>query len=239
MGRRFSEIKNSNLSSTDRKLGRVTDLLFEDNNWSIRYLVVNLGSLLTNRDVLIAPAAIASYDLATNTIATILTSQQAIGSPELDSDRPISREYEQSLVDYYGWPIYWFGRDIQMKPQVLSRLASDDVTDAVNEESASNLRSATEICGYEIQSQNGLAGVLRDLVVNLSSWTIDFATAELQPWIPRDGAVFSTKWISQVDWASQHINVDVSEAVLERFNPPIDQAAIVGGPLSARLLRTT
>ena len=33
--------------------------------------------------------------------------QQVKDSPEIASDRPVSRQMETNLYDYYGWSPYW------------------------------------------------------------------------------------------------------------------------------------
>jgi hypothetical protein len=121
MRKRFSDIRNTELFSADdmglRSIGRVIDLLIEDESWNVRYLVVSTDSPLS-RTVLISPSAIHTFDFESHSMVTTLTAQQIVESPLIDSDQPISREYEQALVDYYGWPIYWFGRTF-VKAQVL------------------------------------------------------------------------------------------------------------------------
>ena len=39
--------------------------------------------------------------------AVKLTKQQIKDSPEIDTDRPVSRQMETSVYDYYGWSPYW------------------------------------------------------------------------------------------------------------------------------------
>ena len=33
--------------------------------------------------------------------------QQVKDSPDIDTDRPVSRQMETSVYDYYGWSPYW------------------------------------------------------------------------------------------------------------------------------------
>ena len=47
MNARFSEIKNVELFATDQSIGKVVDLLIEDKNWKVRYLVIDI---LDSRD---------------------------------------------------------------------------------------------------------------------------------------------------------------------------------------------
>jgi len=38
-----------------------------------------------------------------------LTKKQIEDSPSLDSDKPVSRQFEGAYYGYYGWPVYWSG----------------------------------------------------------------------------------------------------------------------------------
>lgn len=237
---RFSDIKDTKIfASGDAALnpiGIVDDLLIEDGSWNVRYLAVTTNVPLTRR-VLLSPVAIDRFDHASKSIATTLTAQQVVDSPPLNCDQPISRQYEEALVDYFGWPIYWFGRTI-LKPQTLEAMAASDAMSSVDETSCTNLRSAAEICGYQIQTHNGVAGVMNDLVIQLDAWTVDFATADSKSWLPSESSMFSTNWIRQIDWYSQNVAIDLSKSALEPVTGRDQQPAITGEPLSARPFRT-
>lgn len=214
MRKRFSDIKNASLFTSDdhglNAIGKVVDLLVESDGWTVRYLVVSTTAPLSRR-VLIAPAAIRGCHFESDSISTSLTSQQVINSPLLKEDQPVSRQYEQALVDYYGWPIYWFGRTV-MNTRAMEAISSNHATKDVDETNETSLRSALEICGYRIQSQNGPAGIMKDLVIGIDSWTIELATAEPRSWVPTDSSMFPTSSISKVDWSQQQVWVDLRQA---------------------------
>ncbi len=239
MRKRFSDIKNLKLftagDSSLRPVGEVIDLLIEDGTWNVRYLVVSTDVPLC-RHVLISPAAIRTLDFKSKSIATMLTTQQVVDSPSTDSDRPISRQYEQALVDYYGWPIYWLGRAV-LKPQTLEAAASGDFADSVDETKESNLRSASEICGYQIQSHQGPVGVMNDLVVQVNSWMVDHATAESTTWLSNESSMFSTSRIQQVNWSNRNVKVDLSEPSIEPAAKKRSVPAITGETYSSQPLR--
>lgn len=240
MHKRFSEIKSTNLFTADNAglapIGKVVDLLVEETAWNIRYLVVATNPPLTQK-VLISPAAVHEFDPQTNSIPTMLTTQQVIESPPINCDQAISREYELALVDYYGWPIYWFGRAL-LRPQTLQSLAPEGAAESVESNPESNLRSADEICGYQIESQDGPAGVMGDLVVHMEAWKVDFATADANSWLPKESSMFSTRWVSQLDWQARKVIVDLTRAALEPIPVESSSPPITGEPLSARPFRT-
>ena len=214
MNARFSEIKNVELFATDQSIGKVVDLLIEDKNWKVRYLVVDIldNASATSNRVLISPAAISKVALEDRSIICSLDSQRVKASPTLDAAKSVSRKHELALVEHYGWPIYWLGQTI-LPPQTLDRLAGDTEPTA-EKDGDSNLRSAVEICGYQIRSRNGKAGVMNDLVVNTRTWNVINAVAESSTWLPLESSMFSTKHVQTVNWSQREITVDLSREAL-------------------------
>ena len=62
MMRNVKDLRGYAIRATDGVLGTVDDFYFDDEDWSIRYLVVDTGRWLSGRKVLISPIAIDSPD---------------------------------------------------------------------------------------------------------------------------------------------------------------------------------
>ena len=240
MRKRFSEIIGSKFYTVDnaglQSIGKVTDLLIEDGTWNVRYLVVSTVVSLSSH-VLISPAAIQKFDFNIKSIVTALTSQRVVDSPPLAADQPISRRQEQALVDYYGWPIYWLGQVVS-KSKISKSAAAENASNAADEKRHSNLRSAKQFCGYRVQSQNGSAGTMRDLVIDMESWTVVYATADTRSWLPKESPMFSTSWINDVDWLARSVLVDLSKAAINHESFCQDFPTITGQPHSTHRFRT-
>ncbi|QEG24665.1 PRC-barrel domain-containing protein [Mariniblastus fucicola] len=212
MQQRFSDIKNCKLFTTDGVIGKVTDLLVEDDEWIVRYLVVDIQSPISSRRILIAPAAIEGVNIENNMIATILSAQQVMQSPLLDDDQPACRRYEEALVEYYGWPVYWLGRAV-LPARSMDKLANDEATSFVDENGSTNLRSAKEICGYRIKSGDDSVGSIQDLVVKMNSWIVSFAMADPRTWSQDQPSMFSTSQIESVHWSNREVVVKLAKDV--------------------------
>src|ERR1035441_9451247 len=52
-------LKGYKLDSLNGEIGKVRDFYFDDEHWTIRYLVADTGNWLTGRQVLISPYALA------------------------------------------------------------------------------------------------------------------------------------------------------------------------------------
>ena len=215
MKARFSEIKNSQLRAVDGPIGNIVDVLLEDEHWMIRYLVVSVqeSSTVQPKQVLISPSAISNLDLESGVVNCNLDLKDVNSSPLLDDDQPISRQHEEALVEHYGWPVYWLGR-IVLPAQQLDALAGDDDALSVNENGDANLRSAAEICGYQIRSKNGRAGTMNDLVIDLEQWSVNNGVAESSTWLPSESSMFWISHVDSVDWSKREIIVDLSKEAL-------------------------
>ena len=50
------------IHATDGEIGKVEDVYFDDNQWTIRYIVVRTGSWLFGREVLLSPIVLEQVD---------------------------------------------------------------------------------------------------------------------------------------------------------------------------------
>src|ERR1700734_932144 len=98
-----SVIKGYAIAASDGRLGTVGDFLFDDASWLVRWLVVDTGNWLSGRKVLLPPCALGRLYTNNRVLAVKLTKQQVKDSPEIDTDRPVSRQMESNVYDYYGW----------------------------------------------------------------------------------------------------------------------------------------
>ncbi|MGA3268849.1 MAG: PRC-barrel domain-containing protein [Verrucomicrobiota bacterium] len=97
------------LDSLDGEIGKINEFYFDDRHWTIRYLVADTGNWLTGRQVLISPYALRDVNGEQQHIAVNLTKKQIEDSPSLDSDKPVSHQFEQAYYGFYGLPTYWGG----------------------------------------------------------------------------------------------------------------------------------
>ena len=58
MKRNIKSLTGFTMGATDGEIGKVKEFYFDDETWTIRYLIVETGSWLNHRKVLIAPEAL-------------------------------------------------------------------------------------------------------------------------------------------------------------------------------------
>src|SRR5271166_7199683 len=101
MLRSIKQLYGEKLRASDGEIGHVNDFYFDDQKWVVRYAVVDTGSWLSGRQVLIAPHAFGNLDQHRSLLLVNLTRQQIEYSPSIESHKPVSRQYEEEYSRYY------------------------------------------------------------------------------------------------------------------------------------------
>lgn len=152
------------VDSEGHKLGKIKDLLFDDREWKIRYLVVDTGTWLHDRLVLITPdqTHLTKEALDNRKIPSTLTKTTIEGCPPLSVDAPVSRRYEAEMASYYGRSPYWMDSSVwgmadagALVPPSPERQAEHE--QAMEEIDRCHVRSAKEMMGYEVVAANDVS----------------------------------------------------------------------------------
>lgn len=109
--RSYKEVKGYHIQASDGEIGHVEDFIVDDATWVFRYMVVDTRKWLPGRKVLISLGWVTSVDWFENAVTVDLGVEMVKSSPKYDPSKPINREYETVLYDYYGRPRYWDDED--------------------------------------------------------------------------------------------------------------------------------
>ena len=144
------------LDALDGEIGKVKEFYFDDRDWTIRYLVVETGSWLIGRQVLISPYALVSVNKGEQNIAVNLTKKQIEDSPSLESDKPVSHQFEEAYYGHYGWPMYW-GGPYAWGPYPFIERDSEKWKENTQDEKKgdAHLRSTYAVSGHHFQALDG------------------------------------------------------------------------------------
>ena len=213
--------------------GKITDLYFEEENWTVRYAVVDTGGWLTGRKVLISPASFLPLVWEKKVIPVELTKRQIENSPDVDLAQTVSQQALAELHAYYGWPAYWAGSvpmgsahaGAYTAPAAAQEYARGEgrapVTRPEREEWQPHLHSAREVIGYGIRAEDGGIGNASDLFVEEESWIIRYLLVDTQPWWPGKHVIVSVDWVTGLDWAEGEFQVNVTKDKI-RNSPEYD-----------------
>ena len=91
-------LTHSLVTATDGDIGKVKAAFFDDQWWTIRYLVIDTRKWWPGgKKVLIACHCIDRIDWATNTVHVKLTRDQVKNSLQFEKELPVVRDYEERL----------------------------------------------------------------------------------------------------------------------------------------------
>ena len=230
-------LKGFKLGGIDGEIGKVRDLYFDDRHWTVRYLVADTGAWLTRRQVLISPYALGSIEKEAKTIEISLTREQIENSPPLDSDKPVSRQFEDDYYAHFGWPTYWGGPNPWGNQPYLVRDREKWGTVSKGEKAWDpNLRSTQAVDGYHIQATDGELGHVEDFIVDDESWTIRYLVVGTLNWWPGKKVLISPHWIDRVSWSESKVFVKLSRESV-RLSPEFTEEFLVTRDYEERLHR--
>jgi len=213
---RTKTLNGYKLNSLDGELGDVIELYFDDKHWTIRYLVVDTGNWLTDRQVLISPYAFGNVNKENKNISINLTKQQIEDSPPLDSKKPVSRQFENSYYSYYGWPMYYSG-SYMWGPSPYINLNYDKFLESTEEEELwdPNLRSTKDVIDHHIQAKDGEIGHVEDYVIDDKTWAIRYMIVNVHNWLPGKKVLISTHWIDDINWNELKVVINLSREAIK------------------------
>ena len=99
----------------DGEIGRCKDFLFDDEKWTIRYMVADTRKWLPGRKVLISPMSLGAVDWSSRHFQVELTRRQVEDSPPLEEDAPVSRQYEM-IYAFFRHPVLLGRNECMGKP---------------------------------------------------------------------------------------------------------------------------
>jgi len=210
--------------ATDGDIGKVDDFLFDDIAWIIRYLVVDTGSWLSNRKVLVSFDALGQPDWSLRELPLNIDSDQVKNSPLLEENEPVSLRYQMELHEYYKWAPYW--EDSSYKASAGTHPTVGPLEQNVEDQADLHLRSTNEVLGYHIQALDGEIGHVEDYIVEDENWIIRYVVVDTRNWLPGRKVLVSPLWVENVSWSAGKVYVDLSREVI-KDGPEFDSRAVV------------
>jgi uncharacterized protein YrrD len=229
------DLTGCELVSPDGALGTVREVYFDDRQWVVRHLVVDTGGWLSGKQVLISPHAVKTLDSPHRQLHVSLSRQQVEAAPGLETDRPVSRQYEAAAYDHYGYPPYWGGSGLwgmldmplggTIAPYTMP--AEPGATTAAAREQAAaehatadpHLRSSAEVTGYDAGARDGDIGHVHDFLFDPDSWQLQLVVVDTHNWLPDRLVLVPPSWVSQVDATERRVGLRVSRQAV-KDSPP-------------------
>lgn len=235
------------ITASDGSLGTVSDFLFDDASWRVRWLVVDTGNWLSGRKVLLPPSALARPDPKNREFSVKLTMQQIKDSPQIDADRSVSRQMETQVYDYYGWSPYW-GSGFNMggygympaamvtAPYLGAMREEDALADAQRNRDDPHLRSIAAITGYHIHATDGEIGHVEDFLIEDADWSVRYLVVDTKNWWPAKKVLISPWSAADIDWTDKLVNINCDRQTV-KDSPAYDALTTVDKAYEDSLLK--
>ena len=235
-------LKNYKLKCLDGEIGKVKEFYFDDHNWTIRYLIADTGNWLVGRQVLISPYALDGVNNEDQYIIINLTKNQIENSPSLDSDKPVSRQYEEDYYTYYEWPVYWgdpnIGGTCGLSPIIVSGQGQNQekLMESTQGDKGwdTHLRSTHGVSGYTIQATDGEIGHVEDFIIDHETLEIRYLVIATMNWWPGKKILVSPKWIERVSWNESKVFVNLLRETIKQ-SPEYTEESLITRDYESKL----
>lgn len=226
----LKELEGFAIHASDGNVGETTEFYFDDEQWAVRYLVVETGAWLSSKKVLLSPMAIENIDWTKRELRVAISKSQVKDSPNIDTHKPVSRQHELDYLGYYGYPLYWgntglwggYPSPYLMSPEHQSIVESTIVADAEvpyvaphNSSSDHHLRSNIAVMNYHIEATDGEIGHLQGMLIDPETWAIRYLIINTSNWWLGHSVLVAPEWIKEVSWPSSKVHVDMTQAQIQ------------------------
>jgi sporulation protein YlmC with PRC-barrel domain len=226
MLRSVKNLEGLSIAATDGIIGKVKDFYFDDDAWVIRYLVVATSAWLDCREVLVSPISLGQPDWGGSILPASISKQQIKNSPSIDTDKPISRQYEKSYLGHYGYAYYWGGvnhwGENYYPGNALTGLGGQDydgyrgyLKSPSADHGDAHLRSCNAVEGYHICATDGEVGHVDGFVVDDLTWSVRYLIVNTSNWWMGHRVLLSPEWIRQVSWPESSVDFSLNRQTIK------------------------
>jgi len=201
------ELRGYTIRATNGEIGKVYEFYFDDEEWTVDYLVAYIGSWISGRVILIPRGVLGQPDSDSQILPVILTKKQVENGPDVDTQKPVHLQRQSRLPR--DWPAYWGGGRLMIAGAFngYSYKKVKKEPSVADQEENLHLRSTREVVGYRIQTSNGKLGHVSDFVVDDRTWTVCSTVIKTRNWLPGRKVVLPTDCIDEIRWSEYRVLV--------------------------------
>ena len=219
MLQRLNRLSGGAVHAVDGDVGSIQDFYFDDDTWTVRYLVVDTGKWLPGRRVLIPLWALHAPEWTEARIPVRLTRDEVKHSPDVNTHKPVSRATEAAALAYYGYPFYWSGPALwgpAVSPGPIAAMPRPVTAPIVKDDRDTHLRSCREVTGYHIHARDGEIGHVDDFVIDGETWRIDHLLVDTSNWIGGRSILLSPTSIEGISLPQRQVQVALTREAVAR-----------------------
>lgn len=203
MLRSLHSLEGLTVLATDGKAGHLESVHFDDETWTVRYLVVETGGLIHHDRFLVPPTAVAEVGVDDHGIRLAISRKEVAEGPAYDKHRPISRQVETEIHLYYRLGFYW------------THLGDP------------HLRNSRDLRKAPVHGTDGERGWLDDLLVELDDWRIRHLVLDEGGMLDDRLVLAEPDQVERLGWDEASVHLRLPCAAIEEL-PRYDSAAEAG-----------
>lgn len=237
MLRNIKDLFGYPIMASDGKSGKVMDVLFGDRNWRMRYLDVetrrgfrlNLRYLseeeksedrVTRRLIETKDLEALDFGPDRRIIKTFLDTEEIKKCEGFGSHLTVEERYEMEFRRFHGHTNYderpFFG-SFGYAGHLPSVSAYDHTEkeirehlDRMSEIAGEHLHSAKAVLGYHVAGLDGSLGIVGDLILDVSSWSISYLVLDTRHGIPSRKYLLDMSDVQAIEWPSSTMEVKLT-----------------------------
>ena len=206
----LNDLEDFTVNAADGYIGKVKDFYFDDRTWIIRHLVVESGTWLKHRKVLLPPVSIKYLSRESKTITVDISMNQIKNGPSIDKDLAVSPQSEIDYLSYYGYSFYRGTTDAQGQDderQIAETFAAIDAVRRMNGDR--HLRSCKEIINYNIEAIDSEVGHLQGMLFDEDTWSVQYLMVNTSNWWLGHQVLIEPQAIKDISWGDARIYMDL------------------------------
>jgi hypothetical protein len=240
-----SDLKGFKITATDGSIGTVTDFLFDDQSWTLRWIVVDTGTWLSGRKVLLPVSVLGHPDTSARSFPVRLSMASVKDSPAIDTHEPVSLQHEERMYGYYNMSPYWgngfymggyggWSAGMSEAHYADSRRRQDEISARRHQNDDLHLRSIATVTGYNLRATDGSIGHVDGFLIDDTDWTIHYLTVDTKNWWPGKHVLISPRSAKDMSWAESLVSLDMDrQTVMD--SPAYDPSVPVDAAFEARM----
>jgi len=216
MERDINSIIGFGIAASDGVIGKLEEFYFDDKTWKIRYLIVKTKTPLNARKVLISTIAVLNQSWEKGLIPVDLTADQINKSPDIDTDRPVSRQQEIELYGHYSWRTDLekrVERDKKIAIVNSSPVINETIIKEIHDDKSSGeylqLCSTARVNNYKIYAKDGEIGHVTDFVFDDQTWQLISIVVDTKNSGVGKEVLINTNHITAIDWTKFEVFLDI------------------------------
>lgn len=224
------ELVGYKMEARDGEIGKISDFLFDQEEWVVRYVADKTASLF-GKEVIISSSVIQKADWREQKMKVDLDREQVKQSPKVSGVSSITHEQEQRLADHYNWVAYsntfnvaggmpitgntgggmlnagpaaagLFGR----RKRKITRDSDLDTRE---------LHSSQQVIDFKISTKNGDLGYVEDFIVDERDWSIRFMVIDTRKFMEGKKILVAPESIDWISWRKKHVSVNMEKEKLQ------------------------